>query len=238
MPTKFDELRSGANIFWYLKDFNIFENFSKQNLEEVTELVQVEEFKKGRSIVLPQEKERRVYFLLKGKVKIAEEDQVGREIIIAILGEGEIFGPIIPLSECDTPPSVIALEPCLIGHIREKDFDHLVEANPDLCFEISKYIGEQLIKLTTRLKELIYQDIPVRLARILLHLAEDYPREDECGVVIDVRLTQQEIASLIGATRESTSSNLNQFKRNGWIESEGRDICIKNRKALEKLANQ
>ncbi|NIR50905.1 Crp/Fnr family transcriptional regulator [candidate division KSB1 bacterium] len=222
-------------MLWYLKNFNIFDNFSESDLESFTKYLRAEEFDKGETILIPHDSERHVYFLMKGKVKVFHIDEDGREIILVILREGEIFGLLAVIEEYSNP-LVVALEECLVGYMHESDFQNLMEEKPELCFTIYKYIGKRLITIENRLDELLFQDIPTRLARLLLRLSREYPRERDCGVQIDLRLTQQEIADLIGASREATSAALNPFKRNGWLELHQRYICLHNSEALQELA--
>lgn len=85
------------------------------------------------------------------------------------------------------------------------------------------------------MEELLFKDIPHRLGCLLLRLAKEHPLRKDCGVQIDLRLTQEEIGGLIGATRESTNAALNHFKRNGWIQFHERTICLHDERALKKL---
>lgn len=223
------------NLLWYLKNFNIFENFSQADLQHVVKNLKVEEFKKGQTILLPGKEIRRIYFLMKGKVKLSQSADTNREIILAILQQGELFGLLAPQIKEYSNPRVVAMEKCLVGYISEQDFNALLKKYPDFCFGMNQYIGERLIKVENRLEELVYHDIPLRLARTLIRLAGEFPRKKECGIQIDLKLNQQEIANLIGATRESTNTTLNRFKRYGWIDFHDRYICMHDQNALQKL---
>ncbi|MFQ5709936.1 MAG: Crp/Fnr family transcriptional regulator [bacterium] len=221
---------------WYLKRFNIFDKFSKKELESLTDLLHLNEFDKRNLIVFPGDNGNKIHFLVKGRAKLSRLSDDGNEFILEILRPGEIFGPLAVPQEHSTNAQVVALERCLVGHIHHSDFNQLMEKKPDLCFEVIKVMGERLVRIENRLEELLFRDVPCRLARLLLRLSEEYPHELDCGVRIDVTLTQQELANLIGATREMTSITLNRFKRNGWIETHERCICLHDLKNLKKLA--
>lgn len=223
------------NVLWYLKNFNIFDNFSGSELESVKETLKIADYEKGETVLLPGEDHRRIYFLFEGKVKLLRTYTGGKEIILVILSEGELFGLLAPLLEDYTNPLVVALEKCLVASMHEQDFFSLMEQKSIFCLKINKYVGERVLKIENRLDELIFLAIPNRLARILLRLATEFPRRRDCGVSINLKLNQEEIANLIGATRESTSTALNRFKRKGWIEFHDRYICVHDRGALQAL---
>lgn len=221
---------------WHLKKFNIFEKFPRRELESITSTLQLTEFQKRQPIYLPCEPIRRIYFLIKGKAKLSKIDENGRELILEILKPGEIFGQLAFPEEHYSTTAVVALERCTIGHIRENDFRNLMERIPDLCLSTNKLIGTRLLKIENRLEELLFRDVPCRLARLLLRLADEYPRQIACGLRLDLILTQQELANLIGSTREMVSTTLNRFKRHGWIDIHSRHICLHDINAIKALA--
>ena len=232
--TSFDsELNSSL---WYLKKFNLFENFSKEELESVTSILHLSEFNKREPIVLPSEQERHIYFLIKGKAKLSRLEEDGKELILEILRPGEVFGNLAFPKQHYFNALVVALQKCMVGHIHEKNFNKLLEKKPDLCFQVNKMIGSRLLKIENRLEELLFRGVPCRLARLLLRLSDEYPHDLVCGLRIDLILTQQELANLIGATREMVSMALNRFKRDGWIDIHSRYICLHDMAALKKLA--
>ena len=221
---------------WHLKKFNIFDNFDKSELESITCIFQLTEFTKHEAIYLPCEPIRRIYFLINGKAKLSKIDENGKELILDILKAGEIFGQLAFPEGHYSNTEVIALERCIIGHIREKDFRNLMKKIPDLCLSTNKLIGTRLLKIENRLEELLFRDVPCRLARLLLRLSDEYPHQITCGLRLDLIVTQQELANLIGSTREMVSTTLNCFKRSGWIDIHSRYICLHDIQAIQNLA--
>ncbi|NIP61895.1 MAG: helix-turn-helix domain-containing protein [Nitrosopumilaceae archaeon] len=217
-----------------LKKFEIFENFSKAELNSVHKILQLNEFKKGAPIaVLPTET---VYFLIKGKAKFSRIDEKGKEIILYILRAGETFGLPDFSNGKYSNSLVVALNKCLVGRIHQADFDKLLEKKPDLCLAVNKQVGTRLVKIENRFEELLFCDIPCRLARLLLRLSDEYSHELDSGVCIDVILTRQELANLIGASREKTSLTLSHFHRNGLVKFHQRYICLHDVLALKNMA--
>ena len=173
---------------------------------------------------------------MKGKAKLVRFGKDGKEIILVILREGEIFGLLAMMMEEYSNSLVVALEKCLVGIIREAGFRRLMQKKPELYLAISKHFGARLLKIETRLDELLFQDISARLARLLLRLANAYPSRRSCGKRLNLKLTQQDLANLIGASRETTNIALNHFKSRGWLGLHQRSICLHNIAALKKLA--
>jgi len=153
-----------------------------------------------------------------------------------ILKPGEVFGQLAFPEEHSSNTEVIALERCIIGHIHENDFRNLMEKMPNLCLSTNKLIGTRLLKIENRLEELLFRNVPCRLARLLLRLSDEYPHQITCGLRLDLVLTQQELANLIGSTREIVSMALNCFRRNGLIDIHSRYICLHDIEAIQNLA--
>lgn len=233
-----NEVRMGdeeRGLFWYLKKVDLFQDLSDTELESLGEVLRFREYKRGESIDVSQNAYRRIYFLMRGKVKLCHVTREGREFIVIILGAGEMFGLLSTLAEEDWNPLVVALEDCLVAYLEAKEFQQLLVERPQLCLASHQYLGKRLLKIENRLAELVFLSIPVRLARLLVRLSKEYPRPRSCGVQIDLRLTQQDYADLIGATRESTSHALNRFRRKGWLDIHQRYVCVHDRDALEGL---
>jgi CRP/FNR family cyclic AMP-dependent transcriptional regulator len=120
--------------------------------------------------------------------------------------------------------------------MKRGDFEKYASNKPELSFKLSKLMGLRLRQIENRIEELLFRDVPSRLARLLLRVVDQHPRETKHGLRINIKLSQQELANLIGATREMTSSVLNSLKKEGLINIESKYIYIINRKALEKIA--
>jgi len=226
-----------AQGVWYLKKFSIFNKLDEQALKQLHKSTTVREFKAKELIALSDEVEHRIYFLIKGKAKISLIDpKSGKELILYLLKPGDIFGILSMADENYSDAVVRALENCSVGSIPEHDFRRLMDANPNLLTAVNKLVGMRLVKIQNRLEELLFRDVPSRLARLILRLADEFPVELADAVKINLRLTQSDMANLIGATREITSLTINEFKREGWIAIRRRYIYIHDKKALRKLA--
>lgn len=221
---------------WYLKNFNIFDTMSKEDMVALNEMVVDDYVKKRQPIFLAGDPSENLYLLKEGRVKITRLDESGKEFTLMLLEPGEIFGELGLFDEAPRETSAVALEDSIICMMRRQDFEKYSANKPELSFKISKMMGLRMRHIENRIEELLFRDVPSRLARLLIRLVERHPRETKHGVKINIKLSQQEIANLIGATREMTSSVLNAFKKDGFIDIQSKFIYILSKRKLESLA--
>jgi len=222
---------------WYLKRVDLLEGIGSKELARVARVLDLKEIPKGAHVLLAEHDPQRVYFLLKGSVGVSRIDPVtGKEIMLYVIKPGEPFGIMGGLTTHSTSTAT-ALKKSLVGYIDNEDFWRLAK-DANLHPRIERLLESRLVKVENRLEELAFCDVPTRLARLLLRLAEQFPGScpERAGTSIDLRLTQQEMGNLIAASREITSVTINDFLRGGWIKRHGRRICIHDRAALSRMA--
>ncbi|HDQ00247.1 MAG TPA: Crp/Fnr family transcriptional regulator [bacterium] len=221
---------------WYLKKFNLLETFSAEEMISLKDVLIDNVVKKKQPIYLAGDPDENLYFLKEGRVKISRIDESGKEFTIILLEPGEIFGELGLFDDSPRETAAIALEDSIICMMKRRDFEKYAINKPELSFKLNKLMGLRLRQIESRIEELLFRDVPSRLARLLLRLFEQHPRETTNGTRINIKLSQQEIANLVGATREMTSMVLNSFKRSGLIRIESKYIYLIDRKELEKIA--
>jgi len=128
-----------------------------------------------------------------------------------------------------------ALQASLVAYVPRDDFDRLIE-KAGACSRLVKLIGERSVEVVSRFEDLAFRSVLARLVRVLLRLAHEFPQQRTCGMCIDVPLTQQDVANLIGARREVVSTHLARLKRDGIVAFHKECICIHDRDALGVLA--
>jgi len=221
---------------WYLKQFNLLDTLSEQEKESFSEVLIDNEVKKKQPIYLAGDPSENLYFLKQGRVKISRIDESGKEFTITLLDPGEIFGELGLFDDSPRETTAIALEDSIICMMKRRDFEAYATQKPELSLKLNKLMGLRLRQIENRIEDLLFRDVPSRLARLLLRLTDQHPRQTKQGIRINIKLSQQELANLIGATREMTSTVLNSFKKQGLIHIESKYIYIVNRNQLEKIA--
>ncbi len=220
---------------WYLKQVKLFSDLSEAEMDEMNKMTRMENFKKKQPIYLPGDPGDYVYLLKAGRVKISKIGDDGKELTLAILEAGEIFGELEVLE--DTPRDSIAevLDDAHICMIRREDFERFLKNQPQCSFKLTKLIGLRMKQIENRIEDLVFRDAPARLAHLLLNLANTFGAEGPEGRAIKTKVTHQELANLIGTTRETVSLTLGQFRQAGLIAMEKRQITILNEKSLTQL---
>lgn len=163
-----------------------------------------------------------LFIVLEGRVKVFVSDEEGHEMVLGAHGPGEYFGEMALLDEGPRSASVATLEPCQLLVVPKEDFREFVEGNPAFAFSLIAKLVARVRALTDNVKSLALMDVYGRLARLLLELAE----EREGVLVIGERLTQQEIASRIGASREMVSRILKDLATGGYITQSREGIVL------------
>jgi CRP-like cAMP-binding protein len=218
--------QANTSKLWYLKRINLFSELQQQELQELDRITRMYELKKKQSIYLPGDPGSTVFLLKKGRVKIASHASSGKEVTFDILEPGEIFGELEALSETARESSAEALEDTLICAIRKQDFERYMRQHPDLSLKLTKLMGFRLRRIRNRVEDLVFRDVPARLARLLLDLGRTDGDTAVVGIRLNIRLTQQDIANLIGCSRETVSLVLGQFKEQRLIQIEDHTIII------------
>lgn len=154
-----------------------------------------------------------------------------------ILEPGEVFGEIEVLEGSPRETAAEALDDALICVIRREDFDRYLAAHTNVTVKLTKLIGMRLRKIQSRVEDLVFRDVPARLAHLLLELSKSDGAKEPQEIRLRAKLTQQEMANLIGCSRETASTILGQFRDEGLLFMEGRTIVIASETGLSRLAS-
>ncbi len=221
--------------FWFLKRIKLFSSLKDEELNDLDKITKMEEIKRRQPIYLPGDPANTVYLLKAGRVKISRVTEDGKEFTLAILEPGEVFGELEVLEGSPRDTVAEALDDISICVLQRKDFEEVLQKNPDLTIRLTKLIGSRLKKIESRIEDLVFRDVPTRLAHLLLSLSRDFGEQKEDGVRLNVKMTHQELANLIGSTRETVSATLNDFKRQGLIQQDHHAITIRDQERLASI---
>ena len=230
-----DRPPAAPNKLWYLRRIRLFDGISPSEMQEMEKITRMEEVKKRQPLYLPGDPSSSVYLLKQGRVKIANTAPSGKEVTFEILEPGEIFGELDVLEDAPRSTSAEALDDALICVIPRKDFDQYLAMHPNVTLKLTKLIGLRLKKIQSRVEDLVFRDVPARLAHLLSELSKTEGIADKQGIRLKAKLTHQEMANLIACSRETVSTTMGQFRDDGLIQMDGRTITIVNEKGLSKL---
>jgi CRP/FNR family transcriptional regulator len=222
--------------FWCVLGVNLFEGLGERDLEELSGYSQNLRYKKGEIIYLPGDPATTVYFLKAGRVKLVYIDESGRRLTMAICRPGQPFGELTLSDDREHRLLAEALTDAELCSIAKSALMQFASERPQISLKLTKWVDRQLQEVQVRLEELLFKDVPTRLARVLLRLAEEHGEPTPEGVLIDLPLTHQELAELIGSTRETTSLTLGAFTREGLLTRQRRRFLVHDVAALRQRA--
>jgi CRP-like cAMP-binding protein len=151
------------------------------------------------------------------------------------LEAGEIFGEVEVLGGIQRETMVQALEPVLVCEIHRDDFERFLERCPPVGNRLLKLMGGRLRYVESKLSDLVFRSAPARLAQLLLELSQSMGEYDEKGIRLNIRLTHQNLANLIGTSRETVSTLLRQFQRQGLVTQDHRFIFLHDPSRLAQI---
>lgn len=199
----------------------------------------VETFPHNSVIYRPGDTQDRVYLLKAGRVRLMRVGKNGTRSVTAILRPGDLFGDLFRPDGTAIEELAIAAGEAEVWSIEGRDFRAQLEARPALATDVIRAYAERVRALQKRVLGLTFKEVPARLAETLLTLSEAHGERCPHGGEMDLRgITQQDLADLVGASRSFVSTLINEMKRDGMLGNVGRILCIRDQKALRKIASK
>jgi len=219
---------------WYLQHIDAFAGVGESEMQQIARRSTMREFTRGRVILHPGDVQEMVYLIKEGRVKVSRYSPEGREQILALLEPGDLIGELALMRETE-PVQVEAFEDTLICELSRKDFISLLRRQPEVMLHVMKLLAARLRVAEEEIADLVFRDVPGRLASLLLRLAEAYGERNGGKLRLTLRLTHHDIASMIGATRETVTSTLSRFRESRLIVTEQRRLVICDPEGLRRL---
>lgn len=221
----------------YLKHVPIFSELPEEVLRRIDAKTMERTYRKGETVFLEGEPGQGLHYVRSGRVKVIKLAEDGREHTIKFLQPGEIFAEVLLFNRQPYPATVVAVEDCSLGLIRNEDLEALVLENNALALLLIRSLSQRLLYAQQKIKELALQDVPSRTAELLLRLGRESGACDAAGhVVLQLPESRQELASLVGTSRETLSRTLSDFKRRGLIAMKGSCIVLLRPEELAELS--
>ena len=178
-----------------------------------------------------------MHIISQGTVRISIASEDGREKDIALLQTGECFGEMALLDGSSRSATATAIEPCQTFGLFRQDFMDFLQEHPQVVAETTSLLTRRLRNVNQMLGDMAFLDMPTRLAKQLLDLAGTYAGDESQPGAVEVPIGQEELARLVGASRETISRALNSYRRLGILTTSHRRVTITDLKALERMAS-
>lgn len=177
-----------------------------------------------------------LYLLERGDITLSRVTLEGRELILEMLGAGDLFGETELLLGRSRASKAQARSECVIFQLTLKALLTLATAQPDFAMWLMRGVSERQTRMEERTDSLLFASAPAKVSKVLLNLAERHGKNNAEGKLIDYPITHQEIANLIGTTRETVSNTFMDFRKRGLIATHRRKITVLDQKALAEVA--
>ena len=217
-----------------IRKFNSLKKLTQNQLSHLTEHKTELSFKKGEVIFTEGTHLKGIYCVRTGNCKMTKLSSNGKDQIVRFVRDGELLGYRSVIGEEPTSLSVTALDNMSACFISKEEIFEMLRSNPDFSLDIFRTVSRDLKEATTSLTDMAQKSVRERLAHTLLFLDERFGEDEEDA--IDVHLSREEIANVIGTATESAIRLLSEFKKEGLITLKGKAIIIQDKKQLEKIA--
>ncbi len=178
-----------------------------------------------------------LYIIVNGKVKIGTSSGDGRENLFSILGPSDMFGELGLLDPGPRTSSARALTDVEVMTMDRALLREWIAPRPDVAEQLMRVLARRLRRMTTSRADLVFTDAPGRVAKLLLRLAQRFGVQRDGSVAVDHDLTQDEIAQLVGSSRETVNKVLSDFTSRGWIELRCKGLLISDTERLARRAH-
>ena len=209
-----------------LRETILFAELRDEQLENIAAAGDVQSLQRGVVVFDEGAEPGEFYLVLSGRIAIVQESDDGRESLLAVLGPGELFGEMGFLDGYNRSAQARALEESLILMVPYAELRLLYEDNPSALWSAVQLLARRLRAMDQALSDTVFLDVMGRTAKRLLEMASD---RDE----FEMPLTQEELASMVGASRERVNKAIHAFVKLGWVTHDQRNYKITNRRNLE-----
>jgi cAMP-binding proteins - catabolite gene activator and regulatory subunit of cAMP-dependent protein kinases len=210
----------------FLRSVNIFSGLSDSDLDGISAVCQTRKYPKNSMIILEEEMGDVVFIVKVGTVKITRVNDEGKEVILAMLGVGEVFGEMAVLDGESRSANALAQEDCEVVAINRQEFLNILKMNHKVSFNLMTEFAIRLRKSDQQIEALSLDDAEHRIGVSILNLAEEMGVIRHGSVTVDNLPYQQDIANMAGTSRETVSRVMKMFEERGLIEKTGHILSI------------
>jgi CRP-like cAMP-binding protein len=208
-----------------------------ETLENLSRYARLQNFAKGDVIVQKGATGGGMMAMVEGRVKISTVSPDGKEVILDFINPGEVFGEIALLDNRERTADAIAMEACQVLVLERRDFLPFLERHPQTCIKLLSVLCGRLRHTNQLIEDSLFLNVESRFAKRLLGFARQYGEPQPDGILIRLKLSQQEIAALIGVTRESVNKQLSAWQERGWVKVSRGAILVTDIEALESVVD-
>ena len=225
-----------TKAIWHVGNCSLFQQLSADQLAHLEQRARSRTFPKGAAVYLPADQADAVFLLAEGRIRLCSITPDGKQAILGFVEPGELFGELALFQTTNheerAEAAIVSTVILLPGDLVRR----CMEENPQLAIGVTKLIGFRRARIERRLRSLLFRSTRDRLIQLLLELAEQYGKKHASGIFVGISLTHQELASIIGATRESVTMILGDLKTDGLLQVARQKLIISDIERLARVA--
>lgn len=221
-----------ATVASTLASSSLLSCLSRETLSQLGAAAQRHRYERGQIIFHQGDPGETLHVLAHGRVKVTYMGESGSQAVLAILGPGDCFGELSLLDGEPRSATVEALEDIETVALWRKEFIQVLRTNEGALDQLLKLLARRLRQTSRGLADFAFLDLEGRLAKKLLELATEYGRQIDGAIEIDLRLTQEDLAAMVGSTRTSVNRAISSYENRGLIRRRGRRLLILDQERL------
>ena len=228
-----DESTTGDDV---LARAGLFQGVAAEAREALASALQYGDYTRGETVFSEGEQGDTLYIVLSGKVKVGRRAADGRENMLSVMGPSDMFGELSLFDPGPRTATATVLTDARLASLAHSSLRPWISDRPEIAEQLLRVLARRLRRTNDALADLIFTDVPGRVAKALLGLAERFGTQEADGVRVHHDLTQEELAQLVGASRETVNKALADFASRGWMRVDSRAVTILDAERLSRRA--
>ena len=214
----------------------LFDGLDEESARALRRQMSEVKLSRGEHLFLEGEDGDRLYVVLDGKIKLTRAAPDGRENLLSVLGPGEMFGELSLFDPRPRTASASAVTDAVVAALAHDELRPWLRDRPEVSMHMLRALARRLRQANDVTADLVFTDVPGRVAKNLLDLADRFGEQESDGLHVHHDLTQEELAQLVGASRETVNKALADFAARGWLQISARSVLILDTERLRKRA--
>jgi CRP-like cAMP-binding protein len=221
-----------------LQEMPVLSSLPQSDWEKVKDLFVEKHFGKDEYIFFEGDPSAWIGVILEGRVKMIKHSEAGKDVVLDVISPGEMLGEVAAFNGNPCPATAQAMEPTVVASIYRDDFLHLLKQYPALALRVIEELGRRLREAQETIKSMAVERVERRIARILLKLAATTGSSSEDGILIELPLTRQDIAEMVGTTVETAIRTMSKFRKRGLVQTKRGRVIILEPHQLVRIAEE
>ncbi|WP_373277282.1 Crp/Fnr family transcriptional regulator [Granulicoccus phenolivorans] len=219
-----------------LRQAPLFRELDEEAFAALSSAMGTIKLNKGAALFQEGDAGDQLYVVISGKMKLSKHGSNGRENLQAVLGPGQMFGELSVFDPGPRSSTASAITKSEVRVLEHSDLATWLEGRPEVARGLLAQLAGRLRRANDVMSDLVFSDVPGRVAKALLDLADRFGEQADDGIIVHHELTQEELAQLVGASRETVNKALADFVARGWIRLEPRSVLLIERQRLQRRA--